>query len=364
MSTLPEPLVAAEVDLQDFPFTPMFRAKLFGSSFHARVSDAGWRAGVTLWLKSWDQVPAGTLPDDEIDLCRLAELGRDLKTWRKLAKEALWGWFICADGRMHHKVVADGVNEAWAGKLKQRHATECARIRQHNKRHGAEVSTPSFDEWNAGRIVGVTDWISRDTGTASRVTTDECHADVPCETHSKRQGQGQRQGSITAADAREPDHVSQDRKTASTLLMQVGDRVLGAMGLTRDDGTWRGDYGPIQGWLAAGADVDIDILPTVRRLMGNRTSAGPPRSLAYFTEAVLETAVTRTRIPELPNARHAPSGAERRQQQPRNGFAVLADEILADRAHGADPLGDGGERFRHGNSPVAPPGGCVVIDGD
>jgi uncharacterized phage protein (TIGR02220 family) len=111
---LPEPLVPAEVDLRDFPFTPIFRARLFGSSFHARTSDAAWRAGVTLWLKSWDQVPAGTLPDDDIDLCRLAELGRDMKSWAKLRDTALHGWRKCTDGRLHHQVVAEGVLEAWA----------------------------------------------------------------------------------------------------------------------------------------------------------------------------------------------------------------------------------------------------------
>lgn len=110
---LPEPLVHEDCDLRDFPFTPLYRARLFGSSFHARANDAEWRAGVTLWLKSWDQVPAGTLPDDDIDLCRLAELGRDLKTWKKIKQGAMRGWVKCSDGRMHHTVVAEGVLEAW-----------------------------------------------------------------------------------------------------------------------------------------------------------------------------------------------------------------------------------------------------------
>lgn len=113
MTDLPEPLVPHEVDLRDFPFTPIFRARLFGSAFHARSSDAEWRAGVTLWLKSWDQVPAGTLPTDDIDLCRLAELGRDLRAWAKVKKGALHGWVECSDGRLHHRVVAEGILEAW-----------------------------------------------------------------------------------------------------------------------------------------------------------------------------------------------------------------------------------------------------------
>jgi hypothetical protein len=69
---------------------------------------------MTLWLKSWDQVPAGTLPNDNIDLCRLAELGRDMKAWTKIRKGAMRGWIKCADGRLHHRVVAEGVMEAWA----------------------------------------------------------------------------------------------------------------------------------------------------------------------------------------------------------------------------------------------------------
>jgi hypothetical protein len=114
--------------LQDFPHTPIYRARLFGSSFHARASDGEWRAGVTLWLKSWDQMPAGSLPDDDIELCRLAELARDLKTWKKLRAGAMRGWVLCSDGRLYHPVVAEGVNNALEAKTAQREKTLKARI--------------------------------------------------------------------------------------------------------------------------------------------------------------------------------------------------------------------------------------------
>lgn len=112
------PLVPAEVELRDFPFTPILRSRLFGSEFHANATDAEWRAGVTLWLKSWDQVPAGTLPPGEVELCRLAELGRDLEAWRALSPRALHGWKLCSDGRLHHAVVAEGVLKAWSKRKK------------------------------------------------------------------------------------------------------------------------------------------------------------------------------------------------------------------------------------------------------
>lgn len=128
------PLVPADADLRDFPFTPVFRARLFGSSFHARANDSEWRAGVTLWLKSWDQTPAGSLPDDDIDLCRLAELGRDLKTWKKVKAGAMHGWQLADDGRLYHKVVAESVNEALERKAAQRDRTARARVAALKKR--------------------------------------------------------------------------------------------------------------------------------------------------------------------------------------------------------------------------------------
>lgn len=111
------PLVPADCDLRDFQFMPVDIVRLFGSRFHAISSDAEWRAGVTLWLKSFHQVPAASLPDDDIELCRLAELGRDVKAWRKLRANALHGWVLCSDGRLYHPVVAEKASEAWRSKL-------------------------------------------------------------------------------------------------------------------------------------------------------------------------------------------------------------------------------------------------------
>ncbi len=86
---------------------PMEVERLFGSQFHARVNDSEWRAGVTLWLKSFHQVPAASLPDDDVALARLAELGRDVRVWRRIKRRALRGWVRCQDGRLYHHVVAE-----------------------------------------------------------------------------------------------------------------------------------------------------------------------------------------------------------------------------------------------------------------
>ena len=207
MPTGRPPPVPPDADLKDFPFTPMYRARLFGSAFNARANDSEWRAGVTLWLKSQDQFPAGSLPNDEIELCRLAELGRDLKAWRRIRGMALHGWYECDDGRLYHAVVAEVVNEQWTAKLRRAWATHCARMKKAAQRRGTEVELPSFEEWLSQRHLPN---VPRDNDATSPGTSVECpqdteplspgtNADVPREIASKGQhapdkGQGQGQG--------------------------------------------------------------------------------------------------------------------------------------------------------------------------
>lgn len=185
MSDLPPPPVPPDADLKDFAFTPIYRARLFGSAFHARASDSEWRAGVTLWLKSQDQVPAGSLPDDDVDLCRLAELGRDMKAWRKVREGALRGWFKCADGRLYHHVVAEVVNEQW----RSRQEARAAREKWREKKRGQRASVP-----------GETKAASPETKSSVPVDIPACPPDVPLESALKGQGEGQGQGYSDPSD--------------------------------------------------------------------------------------------------------------------------------------------------------------------
>lgn len=119
MSELPAPLVPAECDLSGVRFFPLDIDRLLGSQFHAGDDDAAWRAGVTLWIKSFRQSPAGSLPDDDGALARLADYGRDTRSWRRVRVAALHGWVRCRDGRLYHRVVAERALSAWLGRLQQ-----------------------------------------------------------------------------------------------------------------------------------------------------------------------------------------------------------------------------------------------------
>jgi Protein of unknown function (DUF1376) len=138
----PEPLVPPNVDLRDFPYMPLEVERLFGSEFHAQANDSEWRAGVTLWLKSFHQVPAASLPDDDVALARLAELGRDVRAWRRIKRRTLRGWVKCGDGRIYHPVVAEKALEAWIEKLRQRKSSGAANA----KRWGSDFDVVATDQ--------------------------------------------------------------------------------------------------------------------------------------------------------------------------------------------------------------------------
>jgi len=114
------PLTPDDCDLRDSKFMPMYVQALLNSGFNAMLDDTAWRAGVTLWLKAWHQVPAASLPAGDEDLCALAGFGRDLKRWKKVRDKALRGWIACDDGRLYHPLIAEAALEAWISRLLSR----------------------------------------------------------------------------------------------------------------------------------------------------------------------------------------------------------------------------------------------------
>lgn len=117
---VPNPFVPAEVDLRDFPFLPLDCVRFRDSGLVAEADPASAFFGVVLWCVAWHQVPAATLPGDDRALAKLAGFGRDLTGWQAVKADALRGFVACADGRLHHPVIAEKALEAWLGKLTKR----------------------------------------------------------------------------------------------------------------------------------------------------------------------------------------------------------------------------------------------------
>jgi hypothetical protein len=135
---LPAPPITKECDLRGYNFMPLFGEVLLGSSFHLRASDKAWRAAITLWWKAWIQHPPASLPDDDAALCRLAELGTDLKTWHKIKSDALYGFIKCSDGLLYHPFLAKHAIQAWKRRLSERTKKDNWRKKKDGKEPGQD----------------------------------------------------------------------------------------------------------------------------------------------------------------------------------------------------------------------------------
>lgn len=177
----PEPPVPLDCDLRGYEFMPLYGTHLFGSEFNARASDTAWRAAITLWWAAWNQQPAASLPSDDVALCRLADLGRDMKTWAKIKDDALHGFVVCSDGRLYHMFLGKLALEAWDRRLKDRARKQSWRDKKDGDGTASETGT------RHGRNADVP---RTKTGTTDHVPVPSAsqNADVPAD----RRGQDRR----------------------------------------------------------------------------------------------------------------------------------------------------------------------------
>lgn len=110
---LPVPLVPSEVDLRGFKFIPIDVQRLLKSETWRLGTGDERAAAMALWLESWHEVPAGSLPNNDRMLRKLA----DTEKWPRVRAQALRGWIQCSDGRLYHPVTCEKVLEAWIEKL-------------------------------------------------------------------------------------------------------------------------------------------------------------------------------------------------------------------------------------------------------
>ncbi|CAG9168116.1 YdaU family protein [Cupriavidus pinatubonensis] len=187
----PEPLTPPDCDLRDFKFLPLDVVRLRDSELASNETPEACWAAVLLWCASWHQVPAGSMPDDEMWIAtqaRYAIRGKIDKAWKSVRSGALRGWIKCNDGRLYHPVVAEKAREAWAGRHRQRHKTECARIKKYNQRHGTKIPFPTLEQFLSPDYA---DLVAGDVPILSPGTATICPGDVDLETASKGQGEGQ-----------------------------------------------------------------------------------------------------------------------------------------------------------------------------
>lgn len=111
------PLTPADCDLRGMPYMPLDTARLLDSDTFALTTGDEFKAVMALWCKSWYQVPAASLPNDERILAGFSGAGL---RWKKVRAAVMKGFVLCDDGRLYHPVVAEKALEAWTFRKAQR----------------------------------------------------------------------------------------------------------------------------------------------------------------------------------------------------------------------------------------------------
>jgi hypothetical protein len=159
-TTLPAPLVPAEVDLTDFAFMPLEVQRLRNSELASDETPESCWAAVLLWCAAWHEVPAASIPDNDQWQAKQAGYvarGRVDPQWAKVRAGALRNFVACSDGRLYHSTLAKKALESWESKMRHAYGKMLDRLRKLNKARADKqlqpLPAPAFDAWiSAGRL--------------------------------------------------------------------------------------------------------------------------------------------------------------------------------------------------------------------
>lgn len=141
--TLPDPLVPPHVDLRDLDGFMLNTERLLASELIAIGSGDEIRAALILWARSWKQLPAASLPDDDRVLAGFAMVSP--AKWKRIRSGALHGFTPCSDGRLYHRVLAKEALSAWERKrvYTEKRNKDADRLKRWRERSGNEPETPA-----------------------------------------------------------------------------------------------------------------------------------------------------------------------------------------------------------------------------
>lgn len=104
----PEPLVPADADVRGFKDMPLDVSRLVDSTVWISLTPVGQAASINLWMRAWNQVPAGSLPDNDRVLEHFSMVGAE---WAEVRDAVLSKWVKCSDGRLYHPFLCGKVNK-------------------------------------------------------------------------------------------------------------------------------------------------------------------------------------------------------------------------------------------------------------
>lgn len=149
MSEAPAPMVPDYCDLRGFlEWSRFFGERVFKSHWYQEALNdpRGGIAALKLWWTAMLECPAGSLPNDERWLCRMADFGQDIRSWRKHRATAMHGFVLCADGRWYHPFLADEARSAWERRQQAERDRGVGRDRMRRWRGESGLSAQAWDD--------------------------------------------------------------------------------------------------------------------------------------------------------------------------------------------------------------------------
>jgi len=261
------PVVPPDLDLRGFQYMPLDVVRLVDSDLVALSSGDEFKAAVILWCKSWHQVPASSLPDDDRLLAHLAGYGKDVKGWMKVKEVALRNFTKGPDGRLYHSVITEKAIEAGEAKKKQREKTANATEARLQKQRQRDVQR---DESNKG---GRDD--SRDEPREVDVTSDV--------TFTKGR-EGNRR------EERKEENLSSAAPTAPRDQFDEVDAALRRIpGIEKHPVFAAPVIGPIWKLVEQGYSLERQIIPSIRKRL-QRLNGKAISDWGYFAPGIIEDA--------------------------------------------------------------------------
>lgn len=98
-----------DCDLRGLEWMPLETQNLIDSTLWLESDGWEFKAAMGLILRSWRQVPAGSLPNSELALSQLASVP---VPWEQVRTMAMRNWVLCSDDRWYHPIVAAKAMEA------------------------------------------------------------------------------------------------------------------------------------------------------------------------------------------------------------------------------------------------------------
>lgn len=227
------------IDLRGLPYMPLYIERLQKSKawlLCKREPEIAFYL-MNLWMRAWQEVPAGTIENDDDVLADAAMC--DTKRWAKVRDKALRGWTEIG-GRLTHPVVSEIAEESWSKREAYKARTDAARkAREEKRRLEREANAGSSDEPpDRGSTPPVA------ASVTETVTTSVTEAATEGVTDSKYKGKGKLEDKKDS----DPNGSGAGAPSLEALVFQRGKALLGKNGggqVTKLRKAYGGDDGAV-----------------------------------------------------------------------------------------------------------------------